>query len=178
MSNVCEVNILCMNSYSLYLTFFHLSLQACSQFNLKYELWLRWKYCLRHFPVRCRKARFGLLVFFYNFVDNIVPGKLGDLYASHLAWINCGIRRSSALGSILFLRTVDAWVVFSLAGLVSWLLFAGDLSPSVLWALIAGCIFAVATTVVMLAVIFLKGSVKKWFPDSVQQRIEAFRHSQ
>ena len=136
---------------------------------------MRWKYCLRHFPVRCRKARFGLLVFFYNFVDNIVPGKLGDLYASHLAWINCGIRRSSALGSILFLRTVDAWVVFSLAGLVSWLLFAGELSPSVLWALIAGCFFAVATTVVMLAVIFLKGSVKKWFPDSVQQRIEAFQ---
>ena len=52
---------------------------------------MRWKYSLRHLPVRCSKARFGLLVFFYNFVDNLVPAKLGDLYAGHLARINCGI---------------------------------------------------------------------------------------
>ena len=136
---------------------------------------MRWKYSLRHLPLQCSNARFGLLVFFYNFVDNIVPAKLGDLYGSHLAWINCGIRRSAALGSILFLRTVDAWMVFTLAGLASWVLFAGAISPSVAWALIGGCIFAVVSTFIMLAFILMKRATPKWIPDSIRQRIDAFQ---
>jgi uncharacterized protein (TIRG00374 family) len=136
---------------------------------------MRWKLCLKHLPVRCSKARFGLLVFFYNFVDNLVPAKLGDLYAAHLARINCGVRRSAALGSILFLRTVDAWVVFSLAGLTSWFLFSGAVPPSVVWVLIIGCIFAVAATIIMLGFILLKRSVPGWFPDAIRQMIEAFQ---
>jgi hypothetical protein len=61
---------------------------------------------------------FGLLIFFTNGVDNVVPGKLADVYAAHLARINCGIRRSTAMGALVFLRLVDAWVVLLLAMLV------------------------------------------------------------
>ena len=136
---------------------------------------MRWKYSLRHLPVRCSKARFGLLVFFYNFVDNLVPAKLGDLYAGHLARINCGIRRSSALGSILFLRTLDAWVVFGLAALASWYLFKGSMPTSVTWALIIGCLFAVVATVAMLMFVLLKRKVPGWFPETFRKMIEAFR---
>ena len=136
---------------------------------------MRWKYCLRHLPLRCSKARFGLLVFFYNFVDNLVPAKLGDLYAAHLARINCGIRRSSALGSILFLRTLDAWVVFGLAALASWQVFSGSMPTSVVWALIIGCVFAVAATVIMLVFVLLKRKVPGWFPEAIRKMIEAFR---
>ena len=136
---------------------------------------MRWKYSLRHLPVRCSKARFGLLVFFYNFVDNLVPAKLGDLYAGHLARINCGIRRSSALGSILFLRTLDAWVVFGLAALASWHLFTGSLPKSVTWVLIIGGIFAIVATIIMLVFVFMKRKIPGWFPVPVRKMIEAFR---
>src|SRR3990172_1162720 len=75
---------------------------------------VRWKRSLSHVPVRCGNARFGLLVFFYNFVDNVVPARLGDVYAAHLARVNCGVRRSAALGSIVFLRMVDALLVLTI----------------------------------------------------------------
>jgi hypothetical protein len=62
----------------------------------------RWSRCLGHFPIRGSVNKFGVLVFFYNFVDNLVPAKLGDVDAAHLARINFGLRRSAALGSIVF----------------------------------------------------------------------------
>ena len=51
----------------------------------------RWRRCLIHLPPKAGRAKFGLLVFFYNFVDNVVPAKLGDVYGAHLAGINCGV---------------------------------------------------------------------------------------
>ena len=43
---------------------------------------LRWRRCLIHLPLKGGKGKFGLLVFFYNFVDNLVPAKLGDVYGA------------------------------------------------------------------------------------------------
>ncbi len=72
---------------------------------------MRWKRSLGHMPVQGSTGKFGLVVFFYNAVDNVVPGKIGDLYAAHLARINFRVRRSTALGSLFFLRLIDAWIV-------------------------------------------------------------------
>jgi uncharacterized protein (TIRG00374 family) len=135
---------------------------------------LRWRRCLTHLPIKGDGAKFGLLVFFYNFVDNLVPAKMGDVYGAHLARINCGIRRSAAMGSIVFLRMVDAWVVLLLAGLASWFLFAAKLPPPVLWALIGGAMIALAATLVMLTFFLLKRSVPGWLPEKIQKMIHAF----
>ena len=53
---------------------------------------MRWRHCLIHLPIKSGSGKFGLLVFFYNFVDNLVPAKLGDVYAAHLARINFKIQ--------------------------------------------------------------------------------------
>jgi uncharacterized protein (TIRG00374 family) len=135
---------------------------------------LRWRRCLIHLPLKTGKGKFGLLVFFYNFVDNLVPAKLGDVYGAHLARINFGIRRSSALGSIVFLRMVDAWIVLMLASLASWVLFAARLPRSVLWALIGGGMIAVAASSLMLFFFAFKKSLPGWLPEKLQQMIQAF----
>ena len=135
----------------------------------------RWHRCLRHLPIECGKAKLGLLVFFYNSVDNVVPAKLGDLYGAHLARINCGIRRSAALGSIVFLRMVDAWVVFVLALLGSWLLFSERLPQTVFWVLIGGGGFAAVVTVMMMVFFWLKRSLPGWLPENVREMIRAFQ---
>ncbi len=135
---------------------------------------LRWRRSLSHVPHRCGNARFGLLVFFYNFVDNVVPAKLGDVYASHLARINCGVRRSAALGSIVFLRMIDAWIVLILAGAASWYLFEAAFPRSVAWALVIAFLIALATTAVIVVFIALKRAVPAWVPEAVRQRIGAF----
>jgi len=135
---------------------------------------LRWRRCLIHLPVRGSTWRFGLLVFFYNFVDNVVPAKLGDVYGAHLARINFGIRRSAAMGSIVFVRMVDGWLVLLLASLSSWLLFSAKLLPSVLWSLIGGGVIAVSITAIMLLVLLLKRSLPDWLPDRIKQMIQAF----
>ena len=135
---------------------------------------LRWRRSLIHFPVTGGPGKFGLIVFFYNFVDNLVPAKLGDLYAAHLARINFGIRRSAALGSIVFLRTADAWTVLLLALVASWLLFSDTMASSVVWTLVAGGIIAVATTSVILVFIFLKKSPLTWLPDKAREMVHAF----
>jgi glycosyltransferase 2 family protein len=122
----------------------------------------------------CGNANFGLLVFFYNFVDNIVPAKLGDVYASHLARINCGVRRSAALGSIVFLRMIDAWFVLILATSASWFLFEAAFPRPVGWALAVAFVIALATTSVIIAFIALKRALPSWVPEPVRQRIGAF----
>ena len=136
---------------------------------------IRWKRCLKHLPLQCSSARFGLLVFFYNFVDNLVPAKLGDLYAAHLARINCGVRRSAALGSLLFLRTLDSWVIFGMAAAVSWYLFSSAIPRSVVWVLIVGCSFAVVGTTLMVVFVLFKRSVPRWLPETIRQMIVAFQ---
>ncbi len=135
---------------------------------------MRWKRSLQHVPMRCGNARFGLLVFFYNFIDNIVPAKLGDVYASHLARINCGVRRSAALGSIVFLRMVDAWMVLIVAAAASWSLFSAAFPRSVAWALLIAFVIALATTAVIIMFVVLRHAVPSWTPEAVRQRIGAF----
>jgi uncharacterized protein (TIRG00374 family) len=135
---------------------------------------IRWRRSLNHVPHRCGNARFGLLVFFYNFVDNVVPAKLGDIYASHLARINCGVRRSAALGSIVFLRMIDAWIVLILAASASWYLFEATFPRSVALALVIAFLIALATSAVIVAFVILKRAVPAWLPDVIRQRIGAF----
>jgi len=135
---------------------------------------IRWKRALNHVRHRCSNSRFGLLVFFYNFVDNVVPAKLGDIYASHLARINCGVRRSAALGSIIFLRMIDAWLVLILAAAASWYLFEATFPRSVAWALVIAFLIALATSSVIVTFIALNRAVPAWVPEAVRQRIGAF----
>lgn len=136
---------------------------------------MRWRRCLAHLEPGAGSGRFGLFVFFYNAVDNIVPAKLGDLYASHLVRINLGIRRSAALGSIVFIRMVDAWVVLGLAALSSWMLFSENLPNSVVWTLIFGGILAIAVSVAILTFFLLKKSLPHWVPEPVRRKIVAFQ---
>ena len=135
---------------------------------------MRWRRCLIHLPFKAGNAKFGLLVFFYNFVDNLVPAKLGDVYAAHLARINFKIRRSAAMGSIVFLRMVDAWIVLLLAALASWILFADKLPGAVFWSLIGGCIIAAGATSIMLVFFLFKQKLPGWIPQKIQQMIQAF----
>jgi uncharacterized protein (TIRG00374 family) len=135
---------------------------------------MRWRRCLIHLPVKAGSIKFGLLVFFYNFVDNLVPAKLGDLYAAHLARINFKIRRSAALGSIVFLRMLDAWIILSLASLVCWVLFADHLPKAVVWSLTGGGLIAVGATSVMVVFLVFKRKLPGWMPEKIQHMIQAF----
>ncbi len=135
----------------------------------------RWRRCIQHVPGRCGNGRFGLLAFFFLFVDNVVPAKLGDIYAAHLARINCGVRRSAALGSIVFQRTVDAWMILFLAAAASWSFFSAGMPRAVVWALVVAGLFALAATAVIVVFIVLKRAVPSWVPDSLRQRISAFQ---
>jgi len=135
----------------------------------------RWHRVLNHIHGGASTAKFGLLVFFYNFVDNLVPAKLGDLYGAHLARINLDVSRAAALGSIVFLRMIDAWVVLILAGLASFALFADDLPIEVVSALILGVFIAVVATVALVVATVFKKRLPAWIPSSMHTRIEAFQ---
>ena len=142
----------------------------------------RWRRSLAHTGVTRAGRHFGLLVFFYNFVDNLVPAKLGDLYGAHLARINLGIRRSTALGSLAFVRMIDAWVVLGLAGISSYLLFAEALPSWVLGGLTFGAALAVVATGII-ATSFLLGRggaglpawLERRLPESITARVASFR---
>jgi uncharacterized membrane protein YbhN (UPF0104 family) len=134
----------------------------------------RWQRCLTQVSSPCQWRMFGLLIFFANGVDNVVPGKLADVYAAHLARINCGVRRSTALGALVFLRMVDAWVVLLLAALASWWLFATSLPRAVLWSLLLGVCVAGGVTLVLLVCGLSKMALPTWFPARGQQMLHAF----
>lgn len=136
---------------------------------------LRWRRSLIHLSIQDKRTKFGLIVFFYNFVDNLVPAKLGDLYGAHLARINFGIGRFAALGSIVFLRMVDAWFVLVLAWLASWLLFSNRLPPGVMWALMGGGVISSAITLIMLPFFLMNKSLPSRLPEKVKQIVHAFR---
>jgi uncharacterized protein (TIRG00374 family) len=134
----------------------------------------RWRRCLIHLPPKAGRAKFGLLVFFYNFVDNVVPAKLGDVYGAHLAGINCGVSRSAAMGSIVFIRMIDAWIVLLLAFLASLALFSTRLPRPVVWSLGGGVVVAVAANTIVLSFFLLRKSLPSWLPQRVQQIIRGF----
>ncbi len=135
----------------------------------------RWRRSLSRTSVSAGTGRFGLVVFFYNFIDNLVPAKLGDIYAAHMARINFGIRRSGALGSLVFLRMVDAWAVLALAAFASWVLFSSHFPPTVFWGLAGGMAIAVTISAVLFVFLFLKHSVPSWVPERGKQMIEGFQ---
>ena len=135
---------------------------------------MRWRRCLARWPVAAGSGRFGLLVFFYNAVDNVVPAKLADVYAAHLAWINCGVRRSVALGSLVFMRMLDAWIVLAFAALSSWVLFAAHMPRAVLWSLGIGAFAALGSTCIILGCVLWRKALPNWLPSVIQERLQAF----
>ncbi|MEN8149418.1 MAG: lysylphosphatidylglycerol synthase transmembrane domain-containing protein [Planctomycetota bacterium] len=135
----------------------------------------RWKYVLGHSPRRASRAKYGLMVFFYSFVDNMVPAKLGDLYAAHLARINLGVRRSAALGSLLFLRMIDGWIVLGLAAISAWIVFASEMPELVFYALVFGAAFAVVATVIMVLFGVMHHRMPAWVPERVTRMIRDIR---
>ncbi len=136
---------------------------------------LRWRHCLSHLPISGSRTKFGLVVFFYNFIDNVVPAKLGDIYASHMARINFGIRRSEAMGSIVFLRMLDAWVILCVGLFASLSLLSIHLPGSVLWAMIGGGVIALSTSAIIVVSFFLDRSLPDWIPEKIKGMIQAFR---
>jgi len=135
----------------------------------------RWKFVLGKTPRRASRAKYGLIVFFYNFVDNLVPAKLGDLYAAHMARINFGVPRSTALGSLVFLRMVDGWIVLGLAAGSSWIIFSDQMPPLVFWALIVGVAFAIAASGIMIVLSALNRRMPDWVPEKGRRVIRDFR---
>ncbi|MEH6581283.1 MAG: lysylphosphatidylglycerol synthase transmembrane domain-containing protein [Halioglobus sp.] len=135
---------------------------------------LRWRYTLGDITRDIPARTFGLIVFFYNAVDNVVPAKLGDLYAAHMARINFRIRRSSALGSIVFLRLIDAWIVFLLAGVSSWFAFSKHLPEGVAWVLGGGFLLALIVTATSVSIMLIKHTTPSWVPSRISEMIEAF----
>lgn len=131
---------------------------------------------MAHLPIQGSPLAFTQVVFFYNFVDNVAPAKLGDLYGAHLARINFGVSRSEAIGSLVFQRTLDAWVLLSLALLSSWLLLSAQLPSSVLWALLGGMAIALGSTILMLTFFLLDKSIPRWVPEKITVLIRAFRN--
>jgi uncharacterized protein (TIRG00374 family) len=79
------------------------------------------------------------------------------------------------MGSLVFLRMVDAWVVLVLALPASWLLFSAKLPKAVFWALIGGGIIAVAATAIILIFFLLKKSLPGWLPEKIKGIIRAFQ---
>lgn len=134
----------------------------------------RWRRSLLHISPDTRTRRLSLLVFFYNAVDNIIPAKLGDVYVAHLARLNCGIGRAQALGSIVFLRMVDAWFVLPLAMLASWVLFAASVPQAVLWSLFLGVLIVLGTTCLLLVSVVWQRTLLGWLPVRVQHLLHAF----
>ena len=135
----------------------------------------RWRRSLRHLQSRAGYWMFGLLVFFYNFIDNIVPAKLGDVYGAHLARINLGVRRSAALGSIVFQRMIDSWAVVGLAALGATFVFSEQLPTSVVWALGFGAVVAVAASGLIVAFAVMKRFPRVKLPEAIETRLAAFR---
>ena len=135
----------------------------------------RWRLCLDHLPVQQAGAGFGLVVFFQNFVDNVVPAKLGDVYGAHLARINFGVRRSEAIGSIVFQRMVDSWIVLLLSALASWSVLSHQLPAAIQWVLMGGCLIAVLCTALMVGFFALDRTAPAWLPRKAADLISAFR---
>jgi len=122
----------------------------------------RWQRCLRHVAVTGGTWRFTLVVFFHNFVDNVVPAKLGDLYGAHLAFINCGVQRSVAFGSLVFLRLLDAWVILGAAVASFVALSTTRLPPAVRWALGGGAALALLASTAVLLLFLLRRAPSHW----------------
>src|SRR5262249_26896374 len=134
----------------------------------------RWQRCLAHVSSPCHRRMSRLLTCFASGLDHVAPGKLADVYAAHLVRINCGVRRSTAMGALVFLRMVDAWVVLLLAALASWWLFALRLPRAVLWSLLLGVCVAGGGTTSLFLFMVSKNVLPPPVPAPGPQTVPAF----
>src|SRR5262249_108795 len=83
-------------------------------------------------------------------------------------------QRSTAMGALVFVRMVDAWVVLLLAVLASWWLFAIGLPCAVLWSLWLGVCVVGGVILVPLACVLSTMALPPWIPALGQQMFRAF----
>ena len=77
---------------------------------------LRWKKILCKWGLQAGSWTLGILILIFQFVDCILPTKVGNLYGAHLIKANYGLSRSVSLGSIVLWRLLDIFVIVLLCG--------------------------------------------------------------
>lgn len=77
---------------------------------------LRWKKVLCKWDLQAGSWTLGVIILIFQFVDCVLPTKVGNLYGAHLIKVNYGLSRSVSLGSIVLWRLLDIFVIVLLCG--------------------------------------------------------------
>ena len=134
----------------------------------------RWKKIFHKWDLKASSWVLAKIMLIFQFVDCILPAKIGDLYGAQLMKANYGLSRSISLGSIVLWRFLDALMTVVLCGTATLFLF-GNTVPSVMMSLFQWWTVLIIGAVALGALFLYKSH---WFsrhlPESVQVLLDAF----
>jgi uncharacterized protein (TIRG00374 family) len=135
---------------------------------------LRWKNVLCKWTLPAGSWTLGAIILIFQFVDCVLPAKVGDLYGAHLMKVNYGLSRSVSLGSIVLWRLLDAFVVILLCGGATLVLF-GITVPNLMISLFQWWTVLIVVTV-LLGILFLYKShwLSRHLPERVRTVLSSF----
>ena len=134
----------------------------------------RWKKVLYKWGLLVSSWTLGKIILIFQFIDCVLPAKVGNLYGAHLMKVNFGLSRSVSIGSIVLWRFLDAILVVLLCGGSTLILFGINV-PSIMMLLFQWWVVLIVISVVLGSLFLHKFHwFSKHLPKSIRMLVKAF----
>jgi len=138
---------------------------------------LRWRVIIGNVGLKTRLTSVYEIYFLGQFVNSILPGRLGDFYRAQLMKMNYGIARSKIIATIFSEKIIDLLFTFGLLLISVVLLFGTDIPKWIVQLLVFGVILVIA---LFLSLMFMNKLRKVFFsriPKNTRVISENFERS-
>lgn len=138
---------------------------------------LRWKIILKNTGINCRIVPVTEIVFLGQFVNTLMPARIGDFYRAHLAKKEYNISRSAVFGTLFIEKVLDFSSLILLLFASAFIIFEGKVPNAVLNVIILGSIFIFSALMLFLIVKSLRKKIVKLIPKKIVYMIKNFEKS-
>jgi len=143
---------------------------------------LRWKILMGNIGLEVKLTKVYEIYFLGQFINSILPGRIGDFYRAHLIKKDYGLARSKVIGTIFIEKLVDLSFILIFLVISAFLVFGADIPKNFREIIIILGIFLVVIAIISVSLI--SNLSIKWislFPKSLQLMhknfIEAYSES-
>lgn len=134
----------------------------------------RWGILLKQIGIKVKLAALTEISFLGQFVNCIVPAKLGDIYTGYLVKKNYGETTSKSVGTIIATRILDICVLIVMLVLAALLIFREELPGNVSILLLYGVTLGVLAFLILILFKFKREWVLRLIPKKFENIINNF----
>lgn len=136
---------------------------------------MRWKVFLANIGFKEKLSRITEIYFLGQFVNTLLPARLGDFYKAHLMKKNFRIARSSAFGTVFFDRLFDLSFMAILFFISVFAYFGKNVPSGIGKAILLLSLLVFIIVLFFVIITFKKGFVPKLIPEIFRKAFKNFQ---